>query len=500
MVTKPVKPLFIFIPILFLLIYFQVFFANYAYLDEIHLLWHNNDNSNFIMFHSQGRLLSGFLYQKVFSSISFIAQLKWIRIFSLFGWILVTLLWMRFYKDWCMILGLSREAWWLGSLFVVCSLSVCICIGWAACIQVIPAVIFALISCHFLFKKLTVQKDTFHLPNIIIAVSLLSGVISLFFYQSAFGVFLIPFFLYYFKNKKAKPDRLMIIGVVFYLLTYVVYYFLFKYSLKAYHIEASDRTEIHFNFFKKISFFFSGPLPQGFSLNLLFSASSVFSQIFYPMVLVGWLIITFKRNRYNTILENIFFIAVMMVLLALIYLPSMIADESFPPYRTLFAFNLAVFLMVVDSLFYLFLNIKQRKTFVVIVSLWLIVTAVYAFNFQYIDPLKKEYAAFKSFFKTHYNPTITKIYFIRADKFLFASLYHTRIYRDEFGAPSTYRDWVPEPIVKQMIFEIKGNRKSAENISVIQFANYASFKKAELINTNSNLVINMNEILQDQKN
>ena len=119
MFTKSVKPLFFFIPFLFLLIYVQVFFADYAYLDEIHMLWHNNDNSNFIMFHSQGRLLSGFLYQKVFSSISFIAQLKWIRIFSLFGWILVTLLWMRFYKDWCMILGFSS-----GSLVVrilICS-------------------------------------------------------------------------------------------------------------------------------------------------------------------------------------------------------------------------------------------------------------------------------------------------------------------------------------------------------------------------------------------
>jgi hypothetical protein len=499
MFLKSLKPLFFFVPFLFLVIYVQVFFADYAYLDDIHMLWHNNDNSNFVMFHSQGRMFSGFLYQKIFSSISSIAQLKWIRIFSLIGWILVTLVWMRLYKNWCLALNFSQELWWLGSLFMVCSLSVCICVGWASCMQVIPATFFALISCNIVFKKLIVQKDTFRLSNVVIGSCLICGVASLFFYQSAFGIFLLPFFLYYFKNKKAKPDRLMIIGVSFYLVTYIIYYFLFNYYLRDYHIEASNRTEIHFNILKKISFFFSGPLPQGFSLNLLFSASSVFSQIFYPLVIIVWLIITFKRNGSNTILENVLFIGGLMVLLALIYLPSMIAAESFPPYRTLLAFNLTVFLMVIDGLFYLLKIKKQKKVLAAIVSLWLIATGAYAFNFQYIGPLKKEYVALKDFFQTHYNPAIKKVYFIRADKFLFTSLYHTRIYRDEFGAPSTYRDWVPEPIIKQMVFEITDDRKKAEEISVMQFEDNNSFAKAKLIFTNSDLIVNMNKILGDRK-
>src|SRR6476661_10790135 len=86
------------IPVLFVAIYFRIFFTNYAYLDEIHQLWHNDDNSNFLMFHTQGRWLTGLLFQKLFSSISRIEQLKYLRIFSFMGWMLTTFAWGYFFR------------------------------------------------------------------------------------------------------------------------------------------------------------------------------------------------------------------------------------------------------------------------------------------------------------------------------------------------------------------------------------------------------------------
>jgi hypothetical protein len=69
------------IPLLFILIYFQVFFTDYAYLDEIYQLWHNDDDTNFRMLHEQGRWLGGFVFKNSFSSISRIEQLKYLRVF-----------------------------------------------------------------------------------------------------------------------------------------------------------------------------------------------------------------------------------------------------------------------------------------------------------------------------------------------------------------------------------------------------------------------------------
>lgn len=486
------RTLFYCIPFLFVLIYFQVFYTDYAYLDEIYALWHNNDKTNYSV--TQGRWLSGLIFQKFYSSISTIGQLKSLRLVSLTGWVITAYIWAYLFKKWAKLLELSNETWLIGSLYVVCSISVCIYIGWAACMQIFFGVLAALVGSHIFFQNIYSQQKEIHLGNRIIATSLLLGIISLFFYQNTFGIFLIPFFLHYVRGKKPKVTRVVVIGIVFYLLTYVFYYLLFRYSLKAYHLPADNRTEINFHFLKKVSFFFSGPFPQGFSMNLLFLARSIFSQIFYVLIFIAWLAFVFKRNKQNTIIGNLIFIGVILFFLALIYLPSMIATENFPPYRTLFAFNLAVFILVIDSLMFLFQKKRQRKIVVRVVSLWLILTAFYTFNFQFVNPLKKEYKVLKNFVDGHYKDNLTQVYFVRADKFLFSSEFHTRVYRDELGAPSTYRDWVPEAITKQLIFEITKNRRAAENVTVTQFENIALFNKSKPFPDSNSLFIDMNKI------
>jgi hypothetical protein len=491
---KSSSALFLAIPFLFLLIYLQVFTAEYAYLDEIHQLWHNNDQSNFVMFHTQGRWITGLLFQKLFGAISTIEQLKFLRVFSLLGWIITAFVWSVMCKTWVAWLSLPNSMWPLGSLYMACTISVCIYIGWASCMEVFLAVIPALLSGHVLFKQLINQQKITGRSVLLGLTSLVLGITSLFIYQNAFGIFLLPFFLYYVRHKTAKPDRVVAVGIVFYLFVYVVYYFLFKYSLTAYDLEASNRTGLHFALFKKISFFFSGPFPQGFSMNLLFLARSVSSQIFYVLIFVIWLVTIFRRNRQSGIFNISLFVGFTLFLLALIYLPSMIAVENFPSYRTLIAFNLAVFLMVTESLLSVFHSKKSRKAFSWLMALWLVLTAIYTFNFQYVNPLKKEYKVLKNFMQTHYKTSINQVYFVRADKFLFNREFHTHVYRDEFGAPSTYRDWVPEPIVKQIVFEITKNRKIAEDLKVIQFENSETFRQSRPTIDSTALVVDINDL------
>jgi hypothetical protein len=493
MLTRTTK-IYYFIPLLFLLIYFQVFFADYAYLDEVYALWHNDDKTNYSV--TQGRWLSGLIFRFFFSFISSIEQLRVLRLFSFAGWVITALVWSYIYKKWVVLMGFSKETWLLGCLFTACCVPVCIYIGWAVCMQIFLGVLAGLMSGYVLFGDLYRQKEKIRFSAKGVVGSLLFGIISLFIYQNSFGIFLIPFFLFYLQGRKAKPGRIIVTGVVFYLLTYVIYYLLFQYSLTASHLDPSNRTEIHFNFLKKLSFFFAGPFPQGFSLNLLFLARSIFSQIFYPLVFIVWLIITFKQNKQNSFGGNLLFVACILFFLALIYLPSMIATENFPPYRTLFAFNLAVFIMVTDSLLHLFQKERQRLIFIWLAASWLIITAIYTFNFQFIDPLKKEYRVLRSFVEIHYKPAIKQVYFIRADKFLFNSEFHTRVYRDELGAPSTYRDWVPEPIVKQIIFELTKKRKTAEDVTVVQFEDTGSFSRSNPVIDSASLLIDMNEIFR----
>lgn len=368
--------LYLLIPLLFVAIYFPIFYSDYAYLDEIHQLWHNKDNSNFTMFLTQGRWLTGLLFQKLFASIHTIAQLKWLRVFSLAGWVATAVVWAVLFKKWIDAIQLHKHLWWIGVVYVACSISVTVYIGWASCMEVFIAVLAGLLSGHLLYSNLCRQGSQMQLSSSTLLGALLLGIVSLFIYQTAFGAFLLPFFFHYMQRKLPKPDKTVVIGVLFYLAVHVVYYFLFKYSLKAYHTEASVRTAINIDVMRKLSFFFSGPLPHGFSLNLLYSSKSIFSFLFYPLIIVIWLISVFKQNRNTSALTKLFFITGILLLLGLIYLPALIATENFSSYRTLFAFNLAVFIMVMDGLLYWFATPKRKAVFTGAVCMLLLLTGI----------------------------------------------------------------------------------------------------------------------------
>jgi len=487
--------LYLLIPVLFLLIYLPAFYTDYAYLDEIHQLWHNNDHSNFTMFLTQGRWLTGLLFQKLFASIRTIAELKNLRLFSLAGWLLTTFVWAVVFKRWITFMGFPKPLWWLGVVYVVCSISVTVYIGWASCMQVFIAVLAGLLSGHFLYLHLQKQAPSTLLSAVILSASVLLGVLSLFTYQTAFGAFLLPFFLQYLQRKAPKPDTVVVTGILVYLAVYIVYYFLFRYSLHAYKLEASTRTAISIQVLRKLSFFFSGPLPSGFSLNLLYSSKSIFSLILYPLAILVWVVSVFMRNRKG-IGNRLLFMAIVFLLLSFIYLPGMIAAESFASYRTLFAFNLAVFILVLEALMYWINAPKKQAVFTWVVCIALVLSGVYTYQFQFATPLHDEYGVLKKFIATQYKPGITHIYFIRASKQLFRAKYNTRVYQDELGVPSTYRDWVPEPLVKQLVLEQTGKRLLAEKITVVQYESEEAFHQARPGLDSNALLLNINALFK----
>lgn len=491
------KTLFLLIPLFFLLIYFQVFFANYAYLDEIHQLWHNHEQS---IYDTQGRWLAGLLINKLFASISTIDDLKYLRIFSLCGWMLTTIIWYFIFKQWVSRLKLDKRLLILTPIYIITSLPVAIYVGWAACLELFLAITAGLLSGNIFFNALHGKTGFIDIPTTALFSAAVLGVISLFFYQNAFGIFLLPFFLYYINQKDIKPDRTILIGIIFYLLVYLIYYMLFKYALRMNHVDASPRTDISLNLTGKLSFFFSGPIATGFSLNYLYETKNILPQVISILLFALWLISVFIRRKKEGLIKNILFIVIIFILLSLIYLPSLIAKENFASYRTLFAFDIAVFLLLLNELFYYIQKETARNKWTWSISALLLIMAFYNFNFLFINPLKKEYSAFKSYMKTHFTATTDTVYFIRADKTLFHSLYSIANAKDEFGNPSTLRDWVPEPLVKQTILELTGSRNEAEKITVIQFSCRDSFELADKNLSAQSLLVDMNAIMLENRN
>ncbi len=69
---------------------------------------------------------------------------------------------------------------------------------------------------------------------------------------------------------------------------------------------------------------------------------------------------------------------------------------------------------------------------------------------------------------------------------------------DEFGVPSTAKKWIPEPLIKQLVFEQTGNRQTTEKLIVKSWVDMASFKSAADTLSQGKLLIDMEEMIQKQ--
>ncbi|MFL5743981.1 MAG: hypothetical protein ACJ751_04915 [Niastella sp.] len=479
--------------ILLLVTFYPVFFADYVYTDEAHQLWHNDDNTNFIIFFEVGRALNALIMQKLYPLLKSMNQLKWVRVASLAGWALAIIVWNIILNSWKKVFHLN-ERWVLFlSICLPCSITLAIVIGWAVHVSVFLAFIMALVSGHLLFMHFYGRKDLRISPVRTIAIVLL-GLGSLFLYQPMFGAFLLPFFLCHLNDRYKKIDRVMYIGVGCYLAVFLLYYILFKYLFFLYGLEASDRTVLSLDPLGKISFFFSQPLAQAFSFNFLYNMHGIFSQAFYPLMLGTWLFSVFAFDKEQKLIQKFAYVVRMLLLMMLMYMFVLLPRENFSSYRTMLCLNLAGTMLLTDVIIKLFSKSRFKNSIPYLACVIVAVVAWCNFNLNFIRPLKKEYQAIHTYFQHNYDSSKTTIYFVRPQDNLFKRLYNQNVYKDEFGLPSSHKDWTPEPLIKQMVFESTGDREKARQMPVINLS-YEERDSAKV--EAGSLIIDVEKILVD---
>lgn len=476
------------------LIYYPVFTADYAFTDEAHQLWNNNDRSNFVMFLNQGRMITGWLIDGAFGKMELLSDIKWLRIFSFSTMILFVVVYASLSRKLFTTINIDVRVWTLSVIFIPCSLSAAIYVGWASCAEIFLATLAAFLSGYTLFMKVNSKDIYLKIPTTTLVVSLFFALCSLFTYQTAFGFFLFPFFLYFIKNKTAKIDRTIVIGVGFYLVSYLLYYFLFKYSLKVYNVPPSTRATIHIDPLGKLSFFFSYPLAQAFSFNFLYNARSILSQIFYPLVILCWVISLFLhigKKKIGTIIGHML---ICFALLMLAYLPLMISVENFASYRTMFALNFLVFVMACEFAVSYFKTQQVKNMVVVVAAVGFCAVAFYNYHINFSKPLKKEYAALRSYFMQNYQEGTEAIIFVRPPVNLFKPVFGVNYFTDEFGYPSTEKDWTGEPLVKQLVYEKTNSREKAKQLLFQSFLTDDQVSFTATDTTVKVLIIDMEEV------
>jgi hypothetical protein len=234
-------------------------------------------------------------------------------------------------------------------------------------------------------------------------------------------------------------------------------------------VGVADRTELELNVFKKISFFVGVPTAQAFSFNLLFNLKSIFSQLFYILAIAVWAVHAFITGRNKPVLNKIMYLAIVFALLMLIYLPVMVTVENFSSYRTMMALNTAVVLMLLNMIVQWIKPVSWKQGFAIAAMLIFVGIGFYNFRYNFLNPIEKEYQLVRGAVEKQYTPGITKIYFLRPPENFYGEQFNVHYYRDEFGVPLTHKDWVPEPLIKQIIYEKTHDKSIAEKTAVVMF-------------------------------
>jgi len=460
-----------------LLIFFPVLRSTYFYTDEIVQLWLYRKNNSFSMDIEQGRILTDMLYRLMFSSIDTVAQLSRLRLFALITGIVSVPVWYMVFFRVSKNEGLPEQLPFFAVLFLVCSLPFGISIQWASCMELLYAYTFGLLSGYFAYRN----GRRGWLP------ALFLGIISLFFYQNGFGCFLLPWFLQLVARQKA--DRKMLAPLVLYFVTYVVYFLLFVVVMTTvYHAGITHRAALVMNPFVKGYFLLMKALPTAFHFNLVIQENSIPLSVIYLLALAGMLWLNYRSGTNRN-----FWLYVLLLFgaFALIYLPSVIIKENYASNRTLLGLDIAVFAWVFLTLVR---NSKATGLFAA-AGFMLVLVAAYNFRSVFVRPAVDEYTSLKTYIDRHYRPEISSVDYIRSSEGLARQKYGFWSSWDEYGFFSSYFDWVPDAVTRQLVFEKTGNRALAERLTIRSWVSREAFNASGQQGGSGNLLIDAPAIL-----
>lgn len=464
-----------------LLIFYPLFYARYCYTDEIIQLRNYRKGSNFHMFAGQGRYLTDLLFQKLFSSIDTIRQITCLRLFSLFGWMVCIPVWYLALTRISRKEGLPRLLPFLTVLYLITCPPFCVYVSWSSCMELFIANTSGFLAGYTLYSQIKFQPATgsnheqMELSAVAVAVTLLFGVVSLFTYQNGFGCFLLPFLLHAIAKKQWTRTLGAALGLYF--VTYLLYYGLFRWQLQRWHIDAVDRTAFSVDPLRKIAFFLVRPLAAAFRFTWIAKEDNWLAVCIPQCILLAWLLVNFFSRRSRAIASpavhahpgrsRLFYLAGIVGLLCLVYLPSLIVHENYASNRTLLGLDLAVFILVFSTLLPWVRTEKHRLIVAGVTGLLLVAHGWYNFRYEFLHPVKKEYQMVRNYIETQYHPGITQVTFIRPSQQLFVNLYGVNISWDEFGVPSNFPAWSPEDFVRQVVWEQTGSRRVADSLNIV---------------------------------
>lgn len=477
-----------------LLIFHPLFYSEYVYTDEASQLWHYRPGNNYQMFWGQGRWITELLFGWLFRSIDNIAQIKYIRLFSLGGWVVSIPIWYYIIKQVVLKEGLFKLLPFFACLYLICMPPFAVYVQWASCLELFLANTLGLVSGYTAYQYLFAARSRI----MWLAASVICGVLALATYQTGFGCFLIPFVLRLTAEK--NTGKLWWIGIGIYLFIYAIYFLLFKTAVYAGWMAADQRTALNIDPFGKLKFLFTRPLNGSFHFTLLFPERSKAHFILYVIVFGFFLLLNWLRMPHQSFSKRLIYLATVCAVFVLVYIPGLLVKENYASNRTLMALNMVVFVLTAQLMFHYVRSVRWQGNIVVIVSAVFCLNALHNFRSLFLNPITDEYQALRTALENSVVATTRSVHFIQpAEDFFVQQQGLTRSW-DEFGVPSTFFNWVPEFFVKQIVLEQTGDRRKADKLIVRQWADKSLYAKEHPFTDSTVIVLDAPLLLQEQLN
>ena len=441
-------------------LYLPVGFTDYLYTDEAVQLWNYRPGGGFRMFSQQGRFLNDLLFQWLFGAADHIRDLRWLRGFSLAGWLLMIPVWYRIITAIAVREALPARFTPLLMVALICSPTVCISVNWAACLELFIAYTSGLAAGWFAYRLV---RDGSAAPRYFFPLALLFALVCLFTYQNGIGFFLFPFLMIVLGRKGGW--RPVAFGVLAFFSALVIYFILFKLQQQAQGFGLNERAGFTDHPLQKIKFFLAVTVGSAFRFGLLVNEKSRIAMGISAgvILLVGYSVYRyFKRTGrpwpWTRVIQIVF-------LIVLCYLPSLMVRENYASNRTQLAVNLFVFSCTLVTLFRILKSGFGRAVLVLSVLSWYLIVAVYQYHFLFRTPVVTEYLAWKTE-SNRVRDSNSPVLLERPAEDRFVRHYHIIRSWDEFGVPSMHFSWVPPFYLRQLLYERTGDRASADRLQV----------------------------------
>lgn len=472
--------IFAFLSLLITLIFNYSIFSEYIFLDATEYIWTANRISSFHdEFIQGGRPLLGMYCEFIYGTMNLtISDLKWIRLFSIICSIIFSMQVFYFLRK-------NKMYFYESAIFAFLILtlpSFSVYFSWSATSEIPFLLNINFFAGVLLLKNLKRKKGS--LLYYIIPLTLI--ILSLCMYQSTMTAFLIPIVAYFILTQDLNYKKVGII-LLFMFIAFVLYFFIFKYSLFLNKIQPSDRTQLNLlELPKNLIIFYLREirvLVQGSGLLV----TPILFFVIGTTGFLGFLYKLYKRNGNNK--ASYFFISCVLLVLPLSYLPNLLSTQNYFCARAIAP--TAILVLLYQFLFFRDISIKKKIfkkiSLAIVVSLFILSSI----NLNYfITRIQiKEYSALKTaFLEIPYSNK--KIILIQpGDDFLQKHNFYKNKFADEFGNITSSRAWAPSNLFKQVLKEYDEELK---------FKNILVIKQNEKFESKNTTVINMVEVLKKE--